>query len=293
MHFECFGFRCTKQLPLTQKYCNYRPWEPRTRWRRFAELAQMGVGILLTIGCNSNNPSTSNAADSSADSTIVFLDAGGTTPVAPSGGPLCPVGDCNYQTQQGCGATEMCHPELSGPNVAPQCVTAGTKAAGESCSWQECQAGLFCAGDGHCRHLCCGGDWSVCAADETCTETILLQADAGITSSAKVNVCQLEDPCNVFDPNSCPAGRSCYIVDSRGGVRCLVTGSASLNDGCTSTDLCKSGFTCVQSATGAGTCRRLCRAVPGGADPYCPTSEGYCSHFVRDPPEVGECTPTF
>lgn len=251
------------------------------------------VATLPALGCNSSTTASGNNADGSVVNTIVFLDAGTGTAVSPDGATACPSGGCNYQTQLGCSAGQMCHPELSGSSVAPQCVSAGPKAAGESCNWQECQPGLFCAGDGHCRHLCCGGDWSVCANNETCTEAILLQGapDAGIALSANVNVCQLEDACDVLNPNSCPVGKSCYIVDSRGGVRCLNTGSASLNEGCSSTDLCKSGFTCVQSGAGAGTCRRLCRAVAGGADPFCPASEGYCSHFVRDPPEVGECTP--
>jgi hypothetical protein len=249
---------------------------------------------LLVIGCNSNNSTTSSSADSSVNNTIVFLDAGSSTPISPNGGPLCPSPGCNYQTQQGCGAGQMCHPELSGSSVAPQCVTAGTKALGESCVWQECQAGLFCAGDGHCRHLCCADDWSVCASNESCTQGIQLRAvDAGLAQSAFVNVCQPVDRCDALNPNSCSAGESCYIIDSRGGVRCLPTGNGTLNGSCTATSLCKSGFTCVQSATGTGTCRRLCRAVAGGADPYCPAAEGYCSHFVRDPPEVGECTPTF
>ncbi len=261
--------------------------------RPYAALISMNLLLLLTMGCSKNSEPTGANSDGSVDNTIVFLDAGDSVPVSPDGGVAC--GDnCNYQTQQGCPANQMCHPSLNADQtqVSAQCLTEGTKAAGESCNWMECKPGLFCAADKQCRHLCCSGDWSVCASNETCTEAIVLQGpDAGMPLSARVNVCQLEDPCDVLNPNSCPAGKSCYIVNSRGNVRCLPTGSASLNESCTSTKLCKSGFTCVQSASGVGTCRRLCRAVVGGADPYCPTSEGYCSHFVRDPPEVGECTP--
>jgi hypothetical protein len=49
---------------------------------------------------------------------------------------------------------------------------------------------------------------------------------------------------------------------------------------------CKGGTTCV-----ADTCRRLCKAVAGGGDPSCPTDEGICVHYDRDPAGVGECTP--
>ncbi len=260
--------------------------------RKVAVLVPIDMLMLLAIAC-----STSSSTDGSAYNTIVFLDAGPATPVSPDGGPSCPAG-CNYQTQQGCAAGQMCLPQLNsaGTNVSPQCQTAGTQAAGESCKQpNNCQAGLICTADGNCHHMCCGGDWSVCASNESCTEDIWLQAaDAGNPVSADVSVCQPVDACDVLNPNSCPAGKSCYIVDSRGGVRCLPTGAVTLNGGCTSTILCVAGFTCVQDpndTSGGSKCRRLCRAVVGG-EPACPTSEGYCSHFVRDPPDVGECTLT-
>lgn len=188
----------------------------------------------------------------------------------------------------------MCYPQLTGGGVTPQCQKAGAKAAGESCVWAECQAGLFCAADGHCRHMCCAGDWSVCATNESCTQAIQLASDGGSPVPAGVNLCEPVDACDVLNPESCPAGKTCYIVDSRGDVRCLATGTVQFNGICSATNLCAAGLTCVQSSDGrSGTCRRLCRAVVGGAEPGCPLSEGgYCAHFVRDPPGVGECTPS-
>ena len=250
--------------------------------------------LLIASGCSTSNSAPNPTTDGSADSTIVFLDAGPSTPTSPDGGPSCPAG-CNYQTQQGCASGQMCHPQLSGDTVSPLCQTAGTKTLGESCAWLECQAGLFCASDLHCRHMCCGGDWSVCADNESCTGAIQLQA-AGASSPvpANVSVCEPIDNCDVLNPNSCPAGKSCYVVDSRAGVRCLPTGVVQFGGACTSAKLCEPGLTCVQSVDGrSSNCRRLCRAVVGGGEPGCPIAEGgYCSHFVRDPPEVGECTPT-
>lgn len=258
--------------------------------RKIAVLVPIDILMLLAIAC-----STSSGADRSAYNTIVFLDAGPATPVSPDGGSSCPPG-CNYQTQQGCAASQMCQPYLSSENtVSPECLTAGTKAAGESCKQpDDCQAGLICTADGNCHHMCCGGDWSVCASNESCAGTILLASDAGSPVSAHVNVCQPVDACDVLNPNSCPAGESCYIVDSRAGVRCLTTGTVPLNESCTSAELCVAGFTCVQDPNPpySTNCRRLCRAVVGGGAPACPASEGDCSHFVRDPPDVGECTPT-
>ena len=248
----------------------------------------------LCMSACSTSGSASNAnADSGAYSTIVFLDAGPATPDSPDGGPACPAG-CNYQTQQGCAPGQMCHPQAGDAGVSPQCMTAGPKAAGEPCQWLQCQAGFICAADGHCRHMCCGADWSVCASQETCSGTILLQlSDAGPTVPAGVSVCESVDNCDVFDATTCPIAESCYIVDSRGGLKCLPTGAVAVNGTCSSIQLCAAGLTCVESETAkGGLCRRLCRAVVGGGLPGCPMSEGYCAHFVRDPPGVGECTPT-
>jgi hypothetical protein len=263
---------------------------------KMAALVAIGSLAVFAGACSTSSNSTDTGGDAGPVNTFVYLDAGPATPVSPDGRLICPIGACNYQTQVGCDAGQMCHPQLVAPNaVSAECQPAGTKAAGESCIWLECQAGLFCAPDGYCRHLCCGGDWSVCASKESCTESIRLQAaDAGSSVSASVSVCEPVDSCDVLDPNSCPTNKSCYIVDSRAGVKCLPTGTALFAQGCSSTNLCAAGFTCVSSANGqSGNCRRLCRAVTGGGVPACPASEGYCSHFVRDPAGVGECTPMF
>ena len=270
--------------------------------RVFASIIPTNMMVLLCIACSTSGITSANA-DGSANNTFVFLDAGPATPESPDGGASC-IGDCNYQTQQGCASGQMCLPQLNdaGTNVTAQCLAAGSKAAGELCARpSDCQPGLICRADERCHHLCCGDDWSVCASNESCTGTVLLQPvnDAGIPvgtpAFASVSVCEPVDDCDVLNPNSCPAGESCYIVDSRADVKCLPTGTVPLKGGCTSTELCVAGFTCVQDPNGSkggSICTRLCRAVTGGAEPYCPTSEGYCAHFVRDPPDVGECTPT-
>lgn len=252
------------------------------------------VPLLLAFACNTSNSPSNSLADGSTDNAIFFFDAGPATPVSPDGVSSCMGATCNYQTQQGCGSGQMCHPVLNSDSVGSACVTAGSRAVGEACAWEQCQPGLFCAADGHCRHLCCSGDWSVCQSNESCTGAIQLQLpDAGSPIPAGVSVCEPIDNCDVFDPESCPVGKSCYIVDSRAGTKCLASGAVPFNGACSATKLCAPGLTCVQNSQGtANTCRRLCRALIGG-QPSCPLSEaGYCSHFVRDPPGVGECTPT-
>ena len=249
---------------------------------------------IVVCACSSKSAHNPTPADASDGYALVFLDAGPTTPVSPAGASSCPVG-CNYQTQAGCSSGEMCHPQLNGDTVSPGCVSAGTLGTGQGCTWQQCLPGFFCASDQRCHHLCCAGDWSVCGPSESCTGTLSLQAsDAGSPTPAGVGVCEPVDDCDVFDPDSCPMGKSCYIVDSRAGTRCLRTGTVQFNGVCNATKLCAPGLTCTQNANGtSGTCRRLCRAVEGGGEPSCPESEGrYCAHFVRDPAGVGECTPT-
>jgi hypothetical protein len=247
-------------------------------------LAVGAVAVLssLVTGCNASN----------AVNTLVFLDAGPSEPVAPDGGAYC-VGQCNYQTQQGCDAGQMCYPALSTDGtVSPQCIASGTLDAGESCSGLQCKAGYVCA-DGYCRHMCCGRDWSVCAPNESCTGQLQLQPpDAGGVIAAGASLCLPADSCDVLDPNSCGAGQSCYIVDSRGDVLCLTTGTAAYGEACTTVAECGALLTCVKGSNGKATCRRLCRAVAGGGTPGCPAAENtYCSHFAQDPAGVGECTP--
>jgi hypothetical protein len=238
--------------------------------------------------CQSKN---SPAGGDGSAGGLIIMDAGASTPVAPDGAASCSDA-CNYQTQEGCDAGSMCHPAVdSEQEVTATCQPAGTLAAGEPCSWLECQPGYICAADGRCRHLCCGGDWSVCQADESCTGAVELLAPAGFVVSAGVGVCEPTDDCDVFDETSCPGGQSCYIIDSRGGLGCLPTGSSDAYELCSTVELCKAGLTCVASHNGVGTCRRLCRAVVGGT-PECPPTEGMtCSHYAHDPPGVGECVP--
>jgi hypothetical protein len=250
------------------------------------------VGLLLltmtlvgaSIACHSTNTPTQS------DQTNHQHDAGMTKPTAPDGGAACSAGVCNYQTQAGCSAGLMCHPQLDADQrVIPTCLAAGTAAAGDSCTWLGCEPGYICMGDGHCRHMCCGGDWSVCASDESCTGAIELLPDgSSVPVAAGVGVCAPTDDCDVFDANTCPSGRSCSIVDSRGGVNCLPTGTAKAYEICSPTELCQPGLICVRSSNGIGQCRRLCRS--SGGSPSCPESEGtVCKRFSNDPVGVGEC----
>ena len=213
------------------------------------------LSVLVTMGaavaCHSSNNATSSSNDASLKSdggdynTVVNLDAGPSTAVSPDGSSSCE-GSCNYQTQAGCDSGFMCSPQMNvNQTVTASCQTAGTIAAGETCTWAQCQPGYLCAADGHCRHMCCGDDWSVCAANESCTGAVALLPVGGSTPvPAGVGLCEPTDDCDVLDSESCPSGQSCYIIDSRGGVKCLSTGSRDVNESCSATELCKAGLSC-------------------------------------------------
>ena len=270
----------------------------KSNFRTEVALAICAAWLCVSACQSSTSPPTAgnNAGqDGGNNRQTVVLDAGPTTPQSPDGSQAC-VGNCNYQTQAGCGAGQMCAPQVDASNtpVSAQCSVAGTAAAGQACTWGQCQPGFICAADGYCRHLCCGGDWSVCEQNESCTGAVELLAPNSTTPvSAGVGICEPVDACDVFDPSTCPQGKSCYIVDSRGGLKCLPTGTADVDEACSGTQLCKAGLACVvgNENNATGKCRQLCRAVPGGGSPSCPDQDSMCMHFVRNPDGVGECTP--
>lgn len=253
------------------------------------------TGALLAAACGGSEQ-TSEPGDAGSGGSGVVLDGGGEIPNPPDGKSLCAPGVCNYQTQD-CAAGQSCLPSDTPPasgDWPPKCFAAGSKAAGETCSqWNECSAGLFCAGvtpsePGTCRRLCCGGDWSACPDGQSCFQQLyLVRPGGGDPVYASADLCAPVNDCDVFDASSCPDGTACQIVDPTGNVACITAGSAGLGDPCSPSDHCQAGFSCV-----AGSCRRLCRAVAGGGEPSCPAAEGVCVHFHRDPPGVGECSPS-
>jgi hypothetical protein len=251
--------------------------------------AQLGsVGLLS--GCGSDTTKAGTDAGTGGGAGVPFvLDGGGIPAVPPDGGALCAMGACNYQTQQGCAAQQSCLPALESGSVAPKCQAAGPRARGEACTgWNDCAEGLFCA-EGVCRKMCCGGDWSACPSGESCIRQLLVRNPANMALlPAGVDLCFPVGGCDVLDPSSCgeTSNQSCQIVDPAGNVACAPSGSAAIGQPCNADRACVAGASCVGK-----TCRRLCAAVAGSTEPRCPSGEGACVHFVRDPPGVGECSP--
>ena len=254
--------------------------------------------LLLSTACSSKTEDPATSKDSGIPS--VILDGGGSIPDPPDGSAACQSGSCNYQSQD-CPSGQTCVPSASPPATGdwpPTCENAGTVGEGQPCSgWNDCAAGSFCVGvsqdadggvqPGTCRRLCCGGDWTACGVGQSCIQQLyLVRPGGGDPVYANADVCAPVGTCDVLDPKSCSdPNRSCQIVDPVGNVACAPAGTAAIGAGCSEKVSCVAGASCV-----GGTCRRLCKAELGLPEPPCPTEEGVCVHFKRDPEGVGECT---
>jgi hypothetical protein len=253
----------------------------------------LGVSALMAVGCGdtgTGDTGTTGGSSGPDGGEIVILDGGGEPATPPDGKSKCPAGLCNYQTGEGCsGAQSACIPALDGMGgVAPACNVAGAGKSGSACAQvTDCAAGYVCA-EATCHKLCCGGDWTGCpSAGEHCIENLVYGDGKGGTIATSAMLCYPVNTCSALTPSTgCAAGKACVLVDATGATACLTPGNGGSGEACP----CKGGFTCVVGESGAQ-CRRLCKAVAGGGEPYCQGTEGSCVHFNRDPAGVGECTP--
>jgi hypothetical protein len=259
--------------------------------RLFASI--VGAAI-FAVGCSSGTgevTSSSGGVDAGPDVIEVVLDGGGDPATPPDGATKCPQGGvCNYQTGLGCPASNpSCIPASDGKGgVAPACDVAGAGVSGAACTQStDCAAGFLCA-EGACHKLCCGGDWTGCpSAAEHCIEGLVYGDGKGGTIATNAMLCYPVNTCDALVPTGCTKpGTTCQIADPTGVTACITEGTGASGGACP----CKGGFTCVIGENG-GECHRLCKAVAGGADPFCQSGEGTCVHYNRDPASVGECTP--
>lgn len=250
----------------------------------FTVLAGAGGASIGASGCGSSTET--NPLDGGSDGgVVVILDGGGEIATSPDGAPACP-GVCNYQTNEGCSSTETCFPSVANGTATPACTAAGAGKDGDSCAQiADCASGYMCAlGEGVCRKLCCGGDWSVCPdPDQRCLQKLSVKEPNGSTVPTGAMVCVTVNDCDPLNPHTCPkATQACQVIDGTGAVACVNEGQGEQGESCP----CAGGYLCVANA-----CRRLCKAIEGGGEPYCQEGEGICVHYNRDPAGVGECTP--
>lgn len=255
---------------------------------RAACAASLLVAVAWALPSCGTTTSVSDPNLDDAGGPTLNLDGGGVVPAPPDGVAECPAGACNYQSGQGCADGLACRPQFTAasPVVGPGCEPAGKGVGGDACAASsECAAGYFCA-EGSCRKQCCKADWSACDEGESCIRQVQVHAGDQIVYSG-LDLCFPVNDCDPLDPAPCPNAptRECKIVDPTGAVACEPLSKAKLGDDCAPPTACAAGLNCVSKI-----CRKLCRAVEGGV-PACSADEGVCTHFNRDPVDVGECTP--
>lgn len=255
-----------------------------------ARVSAGACALALLFGCGSAEEAHTGTPEKPCGK--VVLDGGGGILAPPDGAaaPECQPGSCNYQLQAGCAEGQSCLPNAVGSAIVSSCFDAGPQQLGTACDGANaCVTGLACVA-GRCRKLCCAGDWTVCDEGESCY-TEFLDPLAGDDVPTGAWVCSPVDDCDVLDPEACDElGGDCKLVDARGSTACVPKTPGALGEPCSAASgrLCGRGLLCV-GKPGAEKCIRLCRAEACG-EPSCPTSEGTCVHFDRDPLGVGECT---
>lgn len=86
---------------------------------------------------------------------------------------------------------------------------------------------------------------------ETTTSTVVASATATIICNGNVCGAGCSNPTTCNNPNPCPQGGPCYCYSQAVGPNiCVQIGSCS--QGCTTSDDCGSGFTCVTSTCCGG-----------------------------------------
>src|ERR1051325_5649937 len=247
------------------------------------------LALAWASGCGGS--ATADASEPPKWGAEVVLDGGGGIVLPDDGDQAaeCEPDDCNFQLQSGCSDAQTCLPSVTADGVLTSgCFDPGTKDLGDECKVaNDCLKGQACAG-GECRKLCCAGDWKVCDEGESCFRQFEYLIDEVIVPTGAW-VCYPVGTCSVLDPKACDStGEDCKLVDSRGSEACMPKSPGELGESCGAAGGRVRGLTCV-GKPGAQTCRRLCRAEECG-EPSCPTEEGTCVHFDRDPAGVGECT---
>lgn len=247
----------------------------------FASCLTLGLALACGTADSTTTVSTPPGCPKLVDDETVPIED------PPDGAAACAMGDCNYQTQDGCPDTQACRPQFNATvaDVHPGCEALGQAATGEACKLPtDCARGLWCA-EGVCRKLCCGADWTACDEGESCIRSLDVKA-GGQVIPADAGLCFPVGTCDLFDPNGCAGDptRECKIVDPTGAVACAPRSKAGLGDACAPPTVCQQGLNCV-----GGFCTKLCKFAECG-DPACAADEGSCVHFPRDPAGVGECT---
>lgn len=225
---------------------------------------------------NAVNPRAIDACNNGTDENCDGIDA------------ICP-DVCNALTQNCARPEAKCSYDGTG---AAQCVSAGVRNVGETCSGfginDSCAEGGFCAGFDGDPALCyemCAIDGDCSSLDALCLGTITVGATE-ITS-----VCLPFPRCNpLAGAGACAAGSVCTgFSDTRTAptttFRCLEGGTIPRGGDCSAAGaICTAGTECINDGGPVPRCRAYCDRNTGS----CPTG-GLCGGVTNWPGNVGVC----
>ncbi len=265
------------------------------------------------IACATADGSVGDVSDSGTDSsTVNTTPDAGTKPLKDSGSgggdtdsgvvvdpdaSTCvkagPSNKCGVAPQCGCAPTETCDVLDNSGNV--NCISAGTAAAGKSCtSTAGCGLGTTCFG-GACKPFCPagvstdGGAAGACGIVGTSTCSQVLN---GNTPIPNLKVCRIA--CDLTNPTTCdqPNAIAGHVVgcdlDSTNQPDCYEMGTSTTT--CGGSTRCAPAYVCVTLANDAGdSCKKWCKvgkasATCGGAD--CPS---FATKLLVNGVEYGAC----
>lgn len=177
------------------------------------------------------------------------------------------VGECSPFGPMVCGPPRRCTyqhvPPGEGHDRAGCVPKVGSVPSGGACAaepgtYDECQAGHFCA-QGVCSPFCRAG--TVECAEGFCLEP-------SVQGPEPFGVCT--PPCDPLAPD-CGEGRSCYVPIGAGAPGCAPTGATPAGQPCDRPDDCEDGHACAEDGEGELACRRICAV--DGSGPTCGVGE--------------------
>jgi hypothetical protein len=173
---------------------------------------------------------------------------------SPFGAPVCgPARRCTFQHVVPGEAYSHagCLPRIGS-------IPSGGTCAAEPGTYDECQAGYFCA-HGVCSAFCRTGT-------AECAEGFCLEP--AVQGPEPFGVCA--PPCDPLAPD-CGEDKSCYLPLGIGAPGCAPTGGTPAGQPCDRPDDCEDGHACADDGEGELACRRICAV--DGSEPTCDGAE--------------------
>jgi len=160
---------------------------------------------------------------------------------------------CAPQSPGDCAGDETCS-VIDGETSATGCTPAGNAGEGMACGGgTACQSGLICldlGGGAVCFQPC--DEFTPCDDPEGQRCTGLQDLDFG--------VCQERpETCDPVDPQSCPAGQTCSLIDNDGNTGCTTAGSSEVGESCAE-EACVRGAICINIGGQGAQCWQACDA---------------------------------